>query len=174
MTASYPKKCFLTIFLRGFIGHPSNLLSFSPMRKLNFNQSLTMTSLVYTHQRLLDKFLKGLNNIISKWRWWNLENLLLHQFWILIDMFYPNVGGSCPHAHALSCTALCRPMRWLVSLSKLSTVQPRPYPYWECMVAPAPLGWLPMSRPLPYAFHIIICDGKLSPSCTTKLLIESR
>ena len=36
-------------------------------------------------------------------------------------------------AHALSCTALCRPMRWLVLLSKLSTVQLRPHPYWEIM-----------------------------------------
>ena len=38
------------------------------------------------------------------------------------------------HAHALSCTVLCRPMRWLISLSKLSTVQLRPHPYWESMV----------------------------------------
>ena len=30
----------------------------------------------------------------------------------------------------LGCTALCRPMRGLVSLSKLSTAQLRPHPYW--------------------------------------------
>ena len=40
------------------------------------------------------------------------------------------------HAHTLSCTALCRQMRWLVSLSKLSTVQLRPHPYWESMAHP--------------------------------------
>ena len=32
-------------------------------------------------------------------------------------------------ASGLSCTALCRPMRWLVSLSQLCTAQLRPHPY---------------------------------------------
>ena len=42
-------------------------------------------------------------------------------------------------AHALSCTALCQPMRWLISLSKLCTVQLRPHPYWESMhIEPTP------------------------------------
>ena len=40
------------------------------------------------------------------------------------------VEGYC-QAHALSCTALCLPMRWLVPLSKLSTIQLRLHPYWE-------------------------------------------
>ena len=30
----------------------------------------------------------------------------------------------------LGCTALCRPMRGLISLSKLSIAQLRPHPYW--------------------------------------------
>ena len=34
----------------------------------------------------------------------------------------------------LGCTALCRPMRWLVSQSKLSTAQLRPHPYWASMM----------------------------------------
>ena len=33
-------------------------------------------------------------------------------------------------AGGLSCTALSRPMRWLVSLSKLCTAQLRPHHYW--------------------------------------------
>ena len=44
------------------------------------------------------------------------------------------ISSWCNQAHALSCTALCQPMRWLVSLSKLSTLQLRPHPYWESMV----------------------------------------
>ena len=33
----------------------------------------------------------------------------------------------------LGCTTLCRPMRGLVSLSKLSRAKLRPHPYWESM-----------------------------------------
>ena len=33
----------------------------------------------------------------------------------------------------LHCAQLCWPMRWLVSLSKLSSVKLRPHPYWESM-----------------------------------------
>ena len=44
----------------------------------------------------------------------------------LLDVAW--VGGGSKQASGLSCTALCRPMRWLVSLSKLCTAQLRPHP----------------------------------------------
>ena len=42
-------------------------------------------------------------------------------------------GGVKTKPMTLDCTALCQPMRGLVSLSKLSAAQLRPHPYWASM-----------------------------------------
>ena len=43
-------------------------------------------------------------------------------------------GGSLIKPMPLGCTAICRPMTGLVSLSKFSTAQLRPHPYWASNV----------------------------------------
>ena len=49
--------------------------------------------------------------------------LRVRGFWVLLEC-----GGAKPMP--LGCTALCRPMRGLISLSKLSAAQLWPHPHW--------------------------------------------
>ena len=74
-----------------------------------------------------------LSNLFNNKHFYGASFILLLQWTTSIqgrNSIYPRIIlASSSHAPGLSCITLCRPMRWLESLSKLCTVQLRPSPY---------------------------------------------
>ena len=90
------------------------------------------------------------------------KNNFVHQVFIL------GVGCYFGHAHALSCIALCQPME-LILISKLSTVQLRPHPYWESMILVPIQGISVKETFLYFTFEDFTCIR-----CNTKNKITSK